>query len=96
MPRKPEKLSNASIKDDKHLMLTVGGKFYFSSTQRVLMDKEGVDRNFCQLKTHPPEVWEYTELIDWDLMLEEPLVQPIFSDAVFIGVGHFHSHIRIA
>ena len=96
MTRKSERLLNATIKDDKHLMLTIGGKFYFSPTQRMLMDNEGVDRNFCQLKSNPPEVWEYTELIDWELLLEEPLVQPIFSDAVFVGVGYFHSHIKIA
>jgi len=96
MSRQPEKLLNATIKDDKHLMLEVGGKFYFSPTQRALMDREGIDRNFCQLKTKPPEVWEYTELIDWDLMLENPLVQPIFNDAIFVGVGHYHSHIKIA
>ena len=96
MPRKPEKLLNATIKDKKHLLLDIGGKFYFSPTQRALMDRKGIDRNFCQLQIHPPEVWEYTELIDWELLLEEPLVQPIFSDAVFMGVGHFHSHIKIA
>jgi len=96
MLRKSEKLLNATIKTDTELLLRIGGKFYFSPTQRVLLNRKGADRNFCQLKCSPPEVWEYTELIDWDLLSEEPLVQPLFSDAVFIGVGYFHSHIKIA
>ena len=96
MLRKPEKLLNAIIKTDKELMLTIGGDFYFSSIQRAMLDQKGADRNFCQLKSRSPEVWEYTELIDWDSLLEEPLTQPLFADAIFVGIGYYHSHIKIA
>jgi len=64
------------------------GNLWFSQKQYKYLRDQGRDRTFAKLTDG--RIVEYTELISYEDLVEEPgRICPI-DDAVFIGVGKFH------
>lgn len=66
----------------------LAGKFYFSEKQRGVMDAQGRPHLFAHILGKG--VMQYTELIDVDMLLENPGLGPLQEDAVYLGEGFFH------
>lgn len=91
MPKTPERLTNIKPHDIPRMAPWLGGNFYYSATQRAKLDREGRERFFMQTIEIPVDILEYTEFIDWDMLKENINLQPMFNDAILVGVGYVHS-----
>lgn len=74
------------VKRDKQM----AGKFWYSKEQRGMHDKKGQPRFFCSIDG---AIKEYTEMIDIEMLIENPLDQCPFEDAKYLGEGFFSHRI---
>lgn len=72
----------------KETLASLSGRLYFSKTQYNKHRDEGRDRMFAKLQGDNTIV-EYTELISFEAIMEEPIIIPLEADAEFVGVGTF-------
>lgn len=64
------------------------GKFFYSKQQRRAHDMKGTDRFFCKLLDGT--ITEYTEMVDVETQLENPMETCEYDDAKYLGDGCFH------
>ena len=81
-----EPLANVDPKTIPFVAPWLGGKLYFSKRQQMKAER----RMFGQLLDNCG-VKEYTEMISWEMLEENPFEQPLAEDAVYVGMGYFHS-----
>lgn len=72
--------------------MNFSGKLYFSKTQWKLLRDEGRDRTYAM--NAGQQVIEYTEMITFPDLQENPDIAPIFPDAEYRGEGFFHHRIN--
>lgn len=70
------------------LLSTLGGRFFFSKTQLSERSKKDAGRLFCKL-FHDNSIREYTEMVDFETLLEEEFVHG-YDDSTCLGDGVFH------
>lgn len=71
------------VKNAKQL----SGKFWFSKRQRRELDRKGHHRMFAKL--FDGVIVEYTEMIEFEDILMEPLRACEYEDATYLGEGVF-------
>ena len=71
----------------------LSGALYFSGKQFRKLQNEGRDRCFGQLQNG--KVVEYTEMISFEMLKENPADTSGYDDAICLGYGKFH-HWRYA
>lgn len=95
---KPEPLSAKEYDQvfrQKHLALgrlqgtSPAGRFWYSPTQARAHDLEGRDRTFFY-RWKDQAIVEYTELVDFDALQDDPLDKCTEKDGVYLGEGVFH------
>jgi hypothetical protein len=67
---------------------SLSGKLYFSKKQYGKARELGNDRTFAKLTNG--RMVEYTELITFEQLMEDPATLPLDLDATFLGEGSFH------
>jgi hypothetical protein len=66
----------------------IGGKFFYSARQRRELDKKGRHRTFASIFGRG--IIEYTELVPYEDMVEDPTRVCEYEDAEYLGEGFFH------
>lgn len=74
-----------------HPVTELCGKFWFSRMQRKDLDKAGRHRTFAKL--FDGTTVEYTQLVDKETLLHDPLDRCHYVDATYLGEGTF-SHFE--
>jgi len=88
--RGPEKLLNIKPTQIPNFAPWLEGIFFYSRTQRKLLDRQGRERFFMQTKEREPQIIEYTEMIGLDMVVDDPYIIPMYPDATFVGRGYPH------
>ena len=65
----------------------LAGKFWYSKKMRKWMDKQGMNRLFCMIEG---DIKEYTELAEFETLIDEPGYMPIYDDSEFLGEGFYY------
>lgn len=68
---------------------SLSGQLWYSTKQFRALRKRGSDRTFGKL-FEGGHIVEYTELVSFDLLEEEPDAACPIDDAQFLGWGSFH------
>jgi len=69
----------------------LAGKFWFSKMQRVDLDRVGRHRTFARL--FDGATVEYTQMVDYETLVDDPLDCCQYVDAAYLGEGVF-SHFE--
>lgn len=73
---------------------SLSGQLWYSKKQYRDLRDRGSDRTFGRLFT-TGQVVEYTELVSFDLLREEPGATCPIDDAVFLGWGQFSHFVDL-
>lgn len=70
---------------------SVSGKFWYSKRQRKELDSLGRDRMFVRLFSG--RTIEYTQMVNYEALMDDPFDSCFYEDAVYLGEGTF-SHFE--